>query len=92
MNMQELFDDFKKYVDAMDDYAVLKSIGDAVLDTSNSVILDGISENETGIYAKSSTQEVSSIGDSKCNYAFSSIAVDCSQTQYKLSETGGVAA
>lgn len=92
MNMQKLFDDFKKYVDAMDDYAVLKSINDAVSDTANSYIFDGISENGREVYAKSSTQEVTPIIDSKSNYAFSSIEVDCSQNQYSLSEIGGIAA
>ena len=41
MNMTALFDDFMRYVDAMDDEAVKRSIADAVAHTSDSYILDG---------------------------------------------------
>lgn len=41
MNLNELFDDFKKYVDAMDDNAIIESIQSAIEHTANSAILDG---------------------------------------------------
>lgn len=53
MDMKLLFDDFKKYVDSMDDYDIKRSIADAIEHTSNSYILDGIPESSPGILVQS---------------------------------------
>ena len=49
MNMKELFDDFKKHVNSMDDNDIVESIRDATNHSSNSAFLDGETETMNDI-------------------------------------------
>lgn len=55
MDMQKLFEDFKKHVEQLDDDAIKQSISRAVEHSINSSSLECEAEKSDGIYVKSST-------------------------------------
>jgi hypothetical protein len=90
--MNRLFDDFKKYVDAMSSQDMEKSIADAVEHTVNSYILDGVVEHDTEVYENSSTQELIPQCGSNGSFTFCSVDVSCSPMSYELSGWEDIAA
>lgn len=90
MNMKELFDDFTKYVDAMSDADVLKSITDAVAHTANSFALD--CETEDGEYVKSAIQQGIPFYRSGNAFMYCSVGLSSSNMTYKMSGWEEVAA
>lgn len=85
MDMKTLFEDFKMYVDSMDESAIKRSIAQAMEHTSNSYLLDGISEKSQGAYDKSTTQSVSATAGMKGVFSFCSVEVSSSKNSHILS-------
>lgn len=91
MNMTALFDDFMRYVDAMDDEAVKRSIADAVAHTSDSYILDGNFDAEE-TKDESITQSIHVAGKANTAFSFCSVFPKHLETSFNLSTWGGDAA
>lgn len=91
MNMEMLFEDFKRYVDSMDARDIEKSISDAVAHTSNSYILDGAPTSHQDTYAQSSTHIVTASSGAKDSFSYDSLNTGVSRS-YILSEGEAVAA
>lgn len=91
MNMTALFDDFVRYVDAMDDEAIKRSIADAVVHTSDSPILDGVYE-EDDEKNRSITQSISVTGKASAAFSFCSVTTKYMDNSFSLSKWGGDAA
>lgn len=73
MKMKSLLDDFKKYVDAMDEQDIKENIINAIEHTSNSYILDGQIGDSKNNYINSSVQKISPSYHSKKKYGFCSV-------------------
>ena len=73
MKMKSLLDDFKKYVDAMDEQEIKENIANAIEHTSNSYILDGQTGDIRSDYVDSSVQKISPSYRSKKKYGFCSV-------------------
>lgn len=91
MDMRQLFDDFKKHVESLDDDAIRQSIARAVEHSSNSSSLECEAEKENGGYVKSSTQSLQ-FSNVAYGFSFSSIHTTARAASYAISDMGGVAA
>jgi hypothetical protein len=91
MDMRQLFDDFKRHVESLDDEAIRQSIAKAVEHSSNSLSLECTAEKKNGVYVKSSTQDLQ-YSNFAYGFTFSSVNVSGSTSSYAISNLGGVAA
>lgn len=91
MDMRQLFDDFKKHVEALDDDAIRQSIVRAVECSSNSSSLECEAEKENGGYVKSSIQSLH-FSNVTYGFMFSSVRTESRVASYAISGMGGVAA
>lgn len=86
MKMESLFDDFKRYVDAMDVQAIKENIANAIEHTSNSYILDGQIDDSKNNYMNSATQKILPVYHSRKLYAFCSMDVSYASMSYEVFE------
>ena len=82
--MRELFNDFVQVVNSMNENDVRANIENAIVDTMNSYILDGMTEEYMGVYAKSSSQEVLPLRRTQVGFAYCSVRSSSSNRYFKV--------
>lgn len=91
MDMRQLFDDFKKHIESLDDDAIRQSIARAVEHSSNSSSLECQAEKNNGGYVKSSTQSFQ-YSNVTVDFTFASVSSTVRDSSYAISDMGGIAA
>lgn len=90
MNMNSLYEDFKNYIEMMDDADVMNSICRAMEHTVNSEDLD--MDIDISDFNQTATQEIKISYTSSNHFAFTSPRINCNLTSHPLSNMGGIAA